>query len=37
MKVLITGESGYIGNLLTKKLVSIGHEVTVIDSLIFGN
>lgn len=34
--VLITGGAGYIGSVLTRKLVEQGYKVKVIDSLIFG-
>ena len=32
-KILITGGGGYIGSMLSTKLVSLGYEVTVIDKL----
>jgi len=35
-KVLVTGGAGYIGSLLTGVLLAAGHEVTVVDSLMFG-
>jgi len=35
-KVLVTGGAGYIGSLLTGVLLATGHEVTVVDSLMFG-
>ncbi|MBI3090861.1 MAG: NAD(P)-dependent oxidoreductase [Candidatus Tectomicrobia bacterium] len=35
-KVLITGGAGYIGSLLTGTLLAQGHEVTVVDALMFG-
>jgi nucleoside-diphosphate-sugar epimerase len=35
-KVLVTGGAGYIGSLLTGVLLASGHEVTVVDDLIFG-
>ncbi len=35
MKILITGGAGYIGSVLTLKLLEAGHEVTVLDSFIF--
>ncbi len=35
-KVLVTGGAGYIGSLLTGVLLAAGHEVTAVDSLMFG-
>ena len=35
--VLITGGAGYVGSVLVRKLVSLGYDVKVIDSLVFGN
>jgi nucleoside-diphosphate-sugar epimerase len=35
MKILITGGAGYIGSVLTLKLLEAGHEVTVLDNFIF--
>ena len=32
-KILITGGAGYIGSMLTSKLVNLGYDVTVIDLL----
>ncbi len=37
MKILVTGGCGYIGTNLVKMLISIGHEVTVLDKFWFGN
>ena len=34
-KILITGGAGYIGSMLTTKLIEEGYKVTVIDSLQF--
>jgi len=34
-KILITGGAGYIGSMLTTKLIEKGYRVTVIDSLQF--
>lgn len=36
MKILVTGGAGYIGSVLTAKLLDSGHEVIVLDSLING-
>lgn len=33
MKILITGGAGFIGTNLAKKLISNGHEITVLDNL----
>lgn len=35
-KVLVTGGAGYVGSLLTGVLLAAGHEVTVVDALLFG-
>ena len=35
MKILITGGAGYLGSVITKKLLDLGHKVTVIDTLLF--
>ncbi len=37
MKVLVTGGGGYLGSVLTRKLLSKGYEVRVIDPLWYGN
>ena len=34
-KILITGGAGYIGSMLTTKLIEKGYKVTVIDNLQF--
>ena len=35
LKILITGGAGYLGSILTTKLVDMGHFVTVIDLMEF--
>lgn len=36
MKILLTGGAGYLGSILTPHLLSLGHCVTVLDTLIYG-
>lgn len=37
MKILIAGGAGYIGSMLTPKLLERGYEVDILDLLWFGN
>ena len=36
MHYVVTGGAGFIGSNITKKLVSYGHDVSVIDNLNTG-
>lgn len=36
-KILVTGGCGYVGSVLTKSLSNKGYNVTVVDTLWFGN
>ena len=36
MKILLTGGSGYLGSILTRKLLANGHHVKILDNFLFG-
>ena len=35
-KIFITGGAGYVGSKLVPKLLELGHQVTVLDLMIYG-
>ena len=35
MNILITGGAGYIGSILTPRLLALGHKITVIDNFMY--
>ena len=35
MKILVTGAAGYIGSILTPRLLAAGHEVLAVDNLMY--
>jgi nucleoside-diphosphate-sugar epimerase len=37
VRVLLTGGAGYIGSLLLRRLLDAGHDVVVIDRVLFGD
>lgn len=37
MKVLITGGAGYVGSVVAQQCLAAGHEIVVIDNLVFGH
>jgi nucleoside-diphosphate-sugar epimerase len=36
MKIVVTGGAGYLGSMVTAKLLQTGHNVTVVDKLTYG-
>ena len=37
MNILITGGCGYVGTVLTNRLLQLNHQITIIDTQWFGN
>jgi len=37
MKILVTGGAGYVGSHAVRRLVAAGHDVWVIDNLVYGH
>ena len=37
MRILVTGGCGFVGTVLTERLLADGHEVVVVDTQWFGN
>ena len=37
MKILVTGAAGYIGSIVTERLIELGHEVSALDNLQAGH
>ena len=36
MKILVTGGAGYLGSILSEHLLDAGHQVVVVDNLMYG-
>ena len=37
MRILVTGGAGYIGSHTVRRLLAGGHDVTIVDSLVYGH
>lgn len=37
MKILVTGGGGYVGNILCRNLLNLGHQVRCVDNFHKGN
>jgi UDP-glucose 4-epimerase len=37
MRIFVTGGAGYVGSHAVRRLISVGHDVTVFDNLAFGH
>ena len=35
-RILVTGGAGYLGSVLGERLLAEGHQVTVLDNLLWG-
>jgi len=35
LRILVTGGAGYIGSVLTQELLSLGHQVSVVDNFMY--
>jgi len=36
MKILVTGGAGYLGSVLSLALIEEGHDVRILDNLMYG-